>query len=81
MKGREGDKTKEQVMHNTTVHHLLTDDQRVPEPQSPSRSWLTPPGLYSEHDVLWNIVLATLVTCRSQAPSQPFVYLITCMRH
>lgn len=38
---REGDKTKEQVMHNTTVHHLLTNDQPVPEPQSPPAPAIT----------------------------------------
>lgn len=53
MRGREGDTTKEQVMHNATVHHLLNDDQSAPEPQSPSCSWPTAPSLYSEHDVLW----------------------------
>lgn len=53
MRGRGWDKTKEQVINNATVHHLLTDDQPVPEPQSPSCSGLTAPSLYSERDALW----------------------------
>lgn len=69
IRGREGGKTKEEVMHN--VHRLLTDDQPVPEPQSPSCSWLTPCGLYPEHDVLWNGTW--FWPCVSQVASQLFV--------
>lgn len=65
-------------MHNASFHHLLTD-ARAPFPKPYwLLFWVTPPILYTGHDIWWcGISLRSVqVTCPRCVPSQ-FVFLHT----
>ena len=72
-KGRGGGMEKKPVMHNAIAHHPLTDARAAIH-----ASWLTPPCLYTGHDIPWYGIPLWLVrvSCPGHAPSQLLAHLL-----